>query len=735
MNFITKYTCIRTVNILKCFFFLTVIYSTVLHAQTNSALLNKDFTKDFVTKDTLFEAPYIDVDEWRDKPVRHHYVHGGFKGNGTRFSFYFPAKDAYKGHFFQYITPFPDNENISQGGSGEEDKIGFAVSHGAYFIETNEGGAIDFSKPQAGDPTIAAYRANAAAAQFSRVIAKQIYGGGRPFGYAFGGSGGAYRTVGGFESTDGVWDGVVPYVLGSPEAIPNVFTVRMYAMRILKNKFPQIIDALEPGGSGDMYAGLNQEEKEALQEVTKMGFPPQSWFGYKRMGIHGFLVLYQGVVRADRQYFDHDFWNVPGYLGYNLPPSLLKTRVQKVSEIKKGISVDEAVSAGLTEPMSVEERGTAASAWKALGGAEGTMPVAFQLNDILPDVDFMGGDLIIKSGAAAGKVLQLSKIADDKVVLAIPDKSVLVLIKPGDTVQVDNSNFLAVQTYHRHQVPGKEYYVWDQFRDKDGKPIYPQRPMLLGPLFTRGAAGILPTGKFKGKMILLESRWDREAFPWQADWYRSRVMENLRDSTDNYFRLWYTDHALHGDISLEDDPTHTVSYLGVLQQALLDLSDWCENGIAPAATTNYKIVDGQVVLPPTANERKGIQPLVMVKGNGGNRAEVKVGEPVTFTALVEVPKGMGKVVTAVWNFEGLPNDFEKNYFHTWNFATSNAFPVKATFTPADKTGSTVTVKTTYTFTKPGTYFPTLRVASQRQGDTKTLYTRIQNLDRVRVVVE
>jgi hypothetical protein len=186
---------------------------------------------------------------------------------------------------------------------------------------------------------------------------------------------------------------------------------------------------------------------------------------------------------------------------------------------------------------------------------------------------------------------------------------------------------------------------------------------------------------------------------------------------------------------MEDDPTHTVSYLGVLQQALLDLSDWCEKGIAPAATTNYKIVDGQVVIPPTANERKGIQPVVTVKANGSKRAEVKVGEPVTFTVLVEVPKGMGKVVTAVWNFEGLPDDFEKNYFHAWNFATSNAFPVKAAFTPTDKMGSTVTVKTTYTFTKPGTYFPTLRVASQRQGDAKTPYTRIQNLDRVRVVVK
>lgn len=237
-------------------------------------------------------------------------------------------------------------------------------------------------------------------------------------------------------------------------------------------------------------------------------------------------------------------------------------------------------------------------------------------------------------------------------------------------------------------------------------------------------------------MILVESLWDREAFPWQADWYRSRVKQNLGDSTDNYFRLWYTDHALHGDVSIEDDTTYTVNYLGVLQQALLDLSNWVEKGIAPAATTGYKIVDdGQVAVPATANECKGIQPVVTVKANGSKRANVKVGEAVNLTAVIEVPKGMGKVVAAVWNFAGLPKDFEKSDFHGWNFETSNAFPVKATFTPTDKTGSTVTVKTTYTFSKPGTYFPTLRVASQRQGDAGTPFTRIQNLDRVRVVVE
>ena len=32
----------------------------------------------------LFTEPYVDVDEWRDVPVRHRYVHGGFADTETR---------------------------------------------------------------------------------------------------------------------------------------------------------------------------------------------------------------------------------------------------------------------------------------------------------------------------------------------------------------------------------------------------------------------------------------------------------------------------------------------------------------------------------------------------------------------------------------------------------------------------------------------------------------------------
>jgi len=687
-------------------------------AQNNLAKLSNELRQTFVAKDTLFKSPYIDQDEWRDTPVRHRYIHGGFEGSETRFSFYFPEKQNYQGRFFQYITPFPDNEFLSQGAKGEDDKISFSISSGAYFIETNGGGKVDFAKPSFNsDPTIGAFRANAASAAFSRVVAMKIFGGNRPFGYAFGGSGGAYRTIGSIENTDGVWDGVVPYVLGSPMAIPNVFAVRMNAMRILHDKFPQIIDALDAGGSGDMYAGLNAEEKEALSEVTKMGFPPQSWFGYKTMGIHGFIALYQGMRMADAKFFE-DFWKVKGYLGTNPTASLLKARLQKTSKIKASINIDEAVKLGIKEPETAGERGSADLAWKSMGGVEGKMPVAFQIEDILPDVNFMGGDLVIKTGEAAGKTIQLASIKDDKVVFGPVDLSVLAKIKVGDEVYIDNSNFLAVQTYHRHQVPGKEYKVWNQFRDAEGKPIYPQRPFLLGPLFTRGAAGVLPTGKFKGKMILLCSLWDREAFAWQGDFYRDMVKANLGEKTDDNFRLWYTDRALHGDLSKQEDPTRTVSYLGVLQQALRDLSAWCEKGITPPASTNYQIEDGQVIVPSTTAERNGIQPIVKLTIKGEKKKVIKQGQTLTFTAVVDVPKNTGKLISAEWDFDGKGN-----------------FPISSKKITFDAKNSQASVSITYKFTTKGTYFPTVKVASQREGDSKTPFARIKNLDRVRVVVQ
>ncbi len=666
--------------------------------------------------DPMFSFPYIDVDEWRDVPVRHRYVHGGFRGTDTRFSFYLPEKENYAGHFFQYVTPVPDSENLSQGAEGEADKIGFSVSHGAYFVETNGGGAT-YTYGSRVDPLIGAFKANAACAQYSKVVAGDMYGEHRTYGYIFGGSGGAYRTIGAIENTEGVWDGAVPYVIGSPMAIPNMFTIRMHAMRILRDQFPQILDAVRPGGSGDMYAGLNEEEKAALLEATRMGFNPESWFAHETMGIHAFGVLYPGVVMADPTYFE-EFWTLPGYLGHDHPESFQGDRIQHEAEVARTLTLSEGQALGLpVYAMPGQARGTADGAWQSMEDKTQEIPVAVQLDSRMPRVQFLGGDLIIRTGEAAGRTIPVRTIAKDVVVFGVSDPELLSGLKAGDVVQVDNSNFLAAQTYHRHQVPEEGYPTWDQFRDADGKPIYPQRPMILGPLFAMGASGVVPNGGIKGKVIALENLWDTEALPWQGDWYRQQVQKHLGEDTEDHFRLWYTDHANHGDHPDPGDPRYVVSYLGVLQQALLDLSDWVEKGIDPPATTRYKVVDGQVVVPESAPLRLGIQPVVHVQANGSDRAEVRAGEDVDFAAVVEVPPGTGQIVDLEWDFVG-----------------SGEFPVKDQLKHSRTEGNSVLLESTHSFSAPGTYFPVLRATSQREGDPDTPYTRIRNLGSVRVVV-
>ncbi len=159
-------------------------------------------------------------------------------------------------------------------------------------------------------------------------------------------------------------------------------------------------------------------------------------------------------------------------------------------------------------------------------------------------------------------------VEGDIAVLGPGNDEAKAMLQPGDAVEIDNRGYLAAQTYHRHQVPSADFAAWDQYRRADGSPVYPQRPLLLGPLFAAAAAGTVQTGRIEGKMIVVASLLDREALPWQADWYRARVEEHLGEAADEHFRLWFTDNALHGDDEVQEHPTHSVSYLGVLHQAL-----------------------------------------------------------------------------------------------------------------------------------------------------------------------
>lgn len=662
-----------------------------------------------VYDDPLFKQVFVDVEEWREQPVPHLYVHGGFEGTDARFSIYFPPEAKYEGRFFQYILPVPGNENaLSKPESRDSShSIGFAVDNGGYLVESNLGAA---GFVPTADPEISLWRASAAVAEHSRLLARRFlpgYGPHRPYGYAWGGSGGAFKVIACIENTHGVWDGVVPFIHGSPVALPNNFTAQAHAMRLLRDKADTIVDAVDPGGSGDIYAGLDEEQRAALLEVMRLGLPPETWFNHEAIafGYTGVLASLVPAVQAlDGAYFE-DFWNKPGYLGHDQPDALARYRVHHETTITRTFLP--AALRAMRVPVSL------AAAQPANAG----IPAAALVTD-LPDADLQGATLTIKSGAATGMSVMITGVFDGVVAFGYGQSAAkLGSVQPGDAVEIDNSVYLALQTYHHHQVAPPEYHVYDQYRGADGAPLYPQRMFQAGSLFNQSGK---MSGVFTGKMIVVENLMDEIAFPWHADWYRSKVRAALADRFEDNYRLWYVERALHTPPVITSRGPHpaittrAINFVPVLQQALRDVAAWAENGIAPPASTAYRVVDGQVQVPATAAERRGIQPVVVARANGGERAHVAVGERVTFSAVIDVPPGAGLIISVEWDFEG-----------------NGDFPVKQ---PLRATSKHVEVEIGYAFSQAGTYFPAVRASANREGNANTPHARIQNLGRVRVVV-
>jgi hypothetical protein len=662
--------------------------------------------------DPMFTAPFVDVDEWREEPVRHRYVHGGFDGTDCRFSAYFPESTRYQGRFFHPVSPVPGSEHGATEGAFTG-YIEFAAASGGYLVESNLG---RFRRALRGeDSTVAGYRASAAVATYSRVLAADMYGEHHPYGYVFGGSGGAYRAIACIENGAGIWDGAVPYIHGTLQSMPSMFSVQAHAFRVLGPKLPQIVDAVEPGGSGDMYAGLTTEERDALAEVTRMGFPPGALFDAERVRLQYTTVwagLFDHFTTWDPTYFD-DFWSVPGYLGENPTESLLAAKVEHKSRIAKLVLPPEARELGLPIPMALR------------GLHIDDVPIAYVLAEV-PDADLTGAMLRFTSGRAADHHVWISGRRGSCLSTGIGQEELehVRKVTVGDDVLVDNTPYLAFQTYHRHQVPpGDEYPEFGQFRAA-GQPIYPQRPELLGPRFVRNNGAGRMDGRFAGKMIIVQSLFDEIAHPHQVEWYRKRVEAVLGDRIHDQYRVWFTDHAMHQDpavmprIDLQPDrSTRVVSYRGVLEQALRDVAAWVERGVAPPPSTDYELVDGQILLARTAAGRGGVQPVVHLTANGSEKADVAVGEVVTFSAVVEVPPGGGTIVAAEWDFDGRGD-----------------YPVVEPFTNEDLSYTSLRLEREYAFSIPGTYFPVLRATSQRLGQGDNPHGRIMNLGRARVVV-
>ena len=322
----------------------------------------------------------------------------------------------------------------------------------------------------------------------------------------------------------------------------------------------------------------------------------------------------------------------------------------------------------------------------------------------------LGAELHVRSGDSAGQVLRVASVDGARVIL---EPGQAPSVASGDSVVLDNSNFLAAQTYHRHQVPGPDYPVWDQFRDENGDPTHPQRPMILGPMFTAAASGAVPTGAITAKMIVVACLLDREAFAWQADWYRQRVEEQLGAGADGRFRLWFMDNATHGDDETQENQTHTVPYVGALHTALRQLAAWVERGIEPAPTTTYSVDDGQVSVPSSAAERGGVQPTVTISVNGSSSTQVNVGDDVEILIEADSPDHGSPFATLATDFTG---------------AGLLSDPIALGPTRQ------LSISQHCSFARPGTFFIAVRVTTQDGVDDGTSVGRVHNIARARVTV-
>ena len=236
-------------------------------------------------------------------------------------------------------------------------------------------------------------------------------------------------------------------------------------------------------------------------------------------------------------------------------------------------------------------------------------------------------------------------------------------------------------------------------------------------------------------MINIQALMDESTCPWCADWWRNKIIETK--GTDENHRTYFMERCMHGDINAIGNYM-VVNYVGALRQALIDLSSWVEKGVEPLNRTAYYLgEDGQIHTEPDVSKRYGIQGIPTLKANGEKCAHVKVGECVRFTVDVEVPQGAGDVTEILFaqqEKELTAKETESNGVARLMLG-DDMWDGKLAFEKGAKGAvRTAHAEAVACYDKPGTYFATVRIATNRKGENDP-FTQVLNLDRARIVVE
>jgi hypothetical protein len=666
--------------------------------------------------DQYFGPGYVDIDEWREDPVRHRYVHGGFEGTDTRFSFYFPPPEQYQRRFLQFLeggTAGHENTAANQMSLGL-DLIQHAFSCGAYLVESNQGHLADEPSRPMPDNDVLSFGASAESARFSRGVAAEMYGAAPEHGYVYGISGGGVRSINCIEHVSDVWDGAVPC------AIPYAMT--FYALagnagRVLEDRIFDVIDATDVGGSGDPFEGLTHEQRTVLSQLYRAGYARGAEF-MLQPGFSPPAYGMSGLMPWDPQYFV-DFWEQPGYLGHD-EPSLFEPFLFETKATVARTYTGQELLGLLGDPAAVPP-----GLMMALAG-DLSLVVAVELEGLEDaTVPLPAATMRVASGKAKGRLLYCSGALGSIVMLgAMLGGPVYEDVAAGDVLEIHNRDRFAFDYSYLYQASLESelypefHFEWQQFVI-DGNLVYPRREALS---FANTESTRTYEHKFPGrKMMLLTNAFDGTNWPTHGENYARFVRRDLGDAVDESFRLYFVDHAAHGPAMMYPPgqppvtQSRVIDYGGVFRQAVRDLIAWVEDAVEPLPSTGYEwTADGRLVFAEDAATRSGFQPVITATANGGERAEVAVGEPVQLRAVIEAPPGAGFVVAADWDFEGLA---------TWSFSHE-----------LDGTSALAEIETTHTFDQPGVYFPSLRAALHRDGDLTDRCYRAWNIARVRVVV-
>ena len=476
-----------------------------------------------------------------------------------------------------------------------------------------------------------------------------------------------------------------------------------------RHKLDEVVDALAPGGSGDPFAALTTLERDGLVAVLRHGFPRAA---VSQLWQFGPWIWGMFLNEANAGYFD-DFYTKPGYIGHDEPKRVKRFLFDVTTTVRRVIQ---------------PRQSARTMAGMASAGAASDPVTGITLAEDLEDTTrYFGAKVEMLSGKAKGRVVPCTQTERGALFTSIESHADMFDgVEAGDQVRVSNREFVAWchQFLHQLDLPEDDSELEHEWNGLtawmlDGKPVYPQLPNL-----SAGAGGG-HTGVFTGKVIHINTGADSMVWPNGAIGWTHKIEREQGEGRHERYRMWWIENSPHAEPSLllplvtaqkDGDKWNAqlVSYFGATCQALRDLVRWCEDGVAPAPGTTYEFTrDGGLVLPDTAAQRGGVQPVVTLTANGATRADVKAGDEVQLRGVATQPPGAGGIVWTEWDFEGTGRNPSR--------------------VPADRDTEVLEIEATHRFEQPGTYFVTLRAGGHRDG-IKGTGLAVENLARARVVV-